>query len=82
VEIGCDNVERVRVPFSLDCCDRQAIAFAVATAGISGELVRHVIVHTLPEHFGPECLIHPNGCATTAPVTSLATVDPSPKTRH
>jgi putative transposase len=32
-EIGCANGERVRVAFSLDCCDRQAIAFAATTAG-------------------------------------------------
>jgi hypothetical protein len=49
LEIGCDNGERVRVTFSLDCCDRQAIAFAATTAGISGELVRDVMVQTLLE---------------------------------
>lgn len=43
--------ERVRVTCSLDCCDRQAIAFAATTAGISGELVRDVMVQTLLERF-------------------------------
>jgi putative transposase len=59
-EVGCDNGEKVRVTFSLDCCDRQAIAFAATTAGISGELVRDVMVQTLIERFGevPE-LPHP-----------------------
>jgi len=59
-EISCDNGEKVRVTFSLDCCDRQAIAFAATTAGISGELVRDVMVKTLLERFGevPE-LPHP-----------------------
>jgi putative transposase len=51
-EIRCDNGERVRVIFSLDCCDRQAIAFAATTAGISGELVRDVIVQTMSNRFG------------------------------
>jgi putative transposase len=51
-EIGCDNGERVRVSFSLDCCDRQAIAFAATTAGISGEIVRDVMVQTLTARFG------------------------------
>lgn len=51
-EIGCDNGERVRVAFSLDCCDRQAIAFAATTAGISGEIVRDVMVQTLATRFG------------------------------
>jgi len=51
-EIGCDNGEKVRVTFSLDCCDRQAISFAATTAGISGELVRDVMVQTLNRRFG------------------------------
>jgi putative transposase len=51
-EIACDNGEKVRVTFSLDCCDRQAIAFAATTAGISGELVRDVMVQTLSTRFG------------------------------
>ena len=51
-EIGCDNGEKVRVTFSLDCCDRQAIAFAATTAGVSGELVRDVMVQTLTTRFG------------------------------
>jgi putative transposase len=44
-EIGCDNGERVRVVFSLDCCDRQAIAFAATTAllelseGVTGRII-------------------------------------------
>jgi len=51
-EFGCDNGEKVRVTFSLDCCDRQAISFAATTAGISGELVRDVMVQTLNKRFG------------------------------
>src|SRR5215813_12467261 len=26
-EIGCDNGERMRVAFALDCCDREAMSF-------------------------------------------------------
>jgi putative transposase len=51
-EIACDSRERVRVAFSLDCCDRQVIAFAATTGGISGELVRDVMVQTLCNRFG------------------------------
>jgi putative transposase len=52
LEIGCTNGECVRVAFSLDCCDRQIIAFAATTAGISGELVRDVMVETMCKRFG------------------------------
>jgi len=53
-EIRCENDERVNVVFSLDCCDRQAIAFAATTAGVSGELVRDVMIQTLVTRFGPD----------------------------
>ena len=36
-EIGCDNGERVRVAFALDCCDREAMSFLATTAGITGD---------------------------------------------
>jgi len=29
-EIGCNDGERVRVAFALDCCDREAMSFLVA----------------------------------------------------
>lgn len=51
-EIRCDNSERVRVIFSLDCCDGQVIAFGATTAGISGEMVRDVLVQTMSNRFG------------------------------
>ena len=36
-EIGCDNGEKVRVAFALDCCDREAMSFLATTGGIRGE---------------------------------------------
>jgi putative transposase len=43
-EIGCDNGEKVRVAFALDCCDREAMSFLATTGGISGEDVRDLMV--------------------------------------
>ena len=43
-EIGCDNGERVRVAFALDCCDREAMSFLATTGGIAGEDVRDLMV--------------------------------------
>lgn len=63
LEIGCTNGERVRVAFSLDCCDRQVIAFAATTAGISGELVRDVMVETMCKRFGEVGIAEPRGMA-------------------
>ena len=51
-EIGCDNGEKVRVAFALDCCDREAMSFLATTAGISGSDVRDLMVAAVEHRFG------------------------------
>src|SRR5262249_37230706 len=51
-EIGCDNGERVRVVFVLDCCDREAMSFLATTGGIAGEDVRDLMVAAVEYRFG------------------------------
>jgi putative transposase len=51
-EIGCDNGERVRIAFSLDCCDREAISYVATTGGISGDDVRDLMVAAVESRFG------------------------------
>jgi putative transposase len=51
-EIGCDNGERVRVVFALDCCDREAMSFLATTGGISGGDVRDLMVAAVEHRFG------------------------------
>src|SRR6202023_1630245 len=51
-EIGCDNGEKVRVAFALDCCDREAMSFLATTGGISGEDVRDLMVTAVEYRFG------------------------------
>lgn len=43
-EIGCDNKEKVRVAFALDCCDREAIAHVATTEGIKSEDVQDLVI--------------------------------------
>ena len=50
-EIGCNNGERVRVAFALDCCDREAMSF-LATSGVSGEDVRDLMLAAVEHRFG------------------------------
>lgn len=54
LEIACQSGERVRVAFTLDCCDREAIGYVATTAGISGEMVRDLMVESLESRFGAE----------------------------
>src|SRR5258707_599202 len=51
-EIGCDNGERVRVAFALDCCDREAMSFLATTRGVSGEDVRDLMLAAVEHRFG------------------------------
>ena len=51
-EIGCDNGERVRVAFALDCCDREAMSFLAITGGIAGEDVRDLMLAAVEYRFG------------------------------
>src|ERR1700691_3012437 len=43
-EIGCDNGDKVRIAFALDCCDREAMSFLATTSGIRGEDVRDLML--------------------------------------
>jgi len=51
-EIGCDNAERVRVAFALDCCDREAMSWASTTAGVDSGLVCDLMVEAVEARFG------------------------------
>jgi len=51
-EIVCWNGERVRVAFSLDCCDREIMNYVGTTGGICGSLVRDIITEVIEYRFG------------------------------
>jgi transposase InsO family protein len=52
LEFTCWNGEIVRVAFALDCHDREAIGWVATTAGISGEMIRDMMVYCLERRFG------------------------------
>ena len=52
LEIGCDNGEKVRVAFALDCCDWEAMGYVATTAGITAEDVRDLMVASVEHRFG------------------------------
>ncbi|MCW3747455.1 IS3-like element IS2 family transposase [Shigella sonnei] len=51
-EFCCDNGERVRVTFALDCCDREALHWAVTTGGFNSETVQDVMLGAVERRFG------------------------------
>ncbi len=53
-EFRCDNGERLRVTFALDCCDREALHWAVTTGGFNSEIVQDVMLGAVERRFGSE----------------------------
>ncbi|WP_205852917.1 IS3-like element IS2 family transposase [Escherichia coli] len=53
-EFCCDNGEKLRVTFALDCCDREALHWAVTTGGFDSETVQDVMLGAVERRFGNE----------------------------
>ena len=72
LEIGCWNGEVVRVAFAIDTHDREVMAWQAATTGISGEMIRNLMLACVEQRFGTCRAPHPvqwladNGSASTA----------------
>ena len=82
LEIGCENGEKVRVAFALDCCDREAMGFVATTAGITAEDIRDLMVATVEHRFGRvnRCQPPSSGSATMAVATPRMIPAASPAT--
>jgi putative transposase len=59
LEFTCWNGDVVRVAFALDCHDREAISWVATTAGISGEMIRDMMVRCVEQRFGGIRAPHP-----------------------
>ena len=51
-EIACWNGERVRVAFSMDCCDREIMSYVATTGGICGDMIRDLMAEAIEARFG------------------------------
>ena len=58
-EIACWNGQVVRVAFALDTCDREVMAWCAGTGGITGEMIRDLMVESIERRFGDRALPHP-----------------------
>ena len=50
-ELACRNGEIVRVLFAIDACDREVMGWLATSAGISGEMVRDLMVACIERRF-------------------------------
>lgn len=51
-EFRCDNGEKLRVTFALNCCDREALHWAASTGGFDSETVQDVMLGAVEGRFG------------------------------
>jgi transposase InsO family protein len=59
LEFTCWNGEVVRVAFALDCHDREVLGWTATTAGISGEMIRDLMVGCVESRFAAPRAPHP-----------------------
>jgi transposase InsO family protein len=57
-ELSCANGESVRVAFALDCCDREVISWTASTRGVSGEMIRDLMLECVEKRFGTSRASH------------------------
>jgi putative transposase len=58
-EIACWNGQVVRVAFALDTCDREVMAWRATTGGVSGEMIRDLMLESVERRFGSCSVPHP-----------------------
>ncbi|HID5404667.1 TPA: IS3 family transposase [Klebsiella pneumoniae] len=51
-EFRCDNGEKLRVTFALDCCDREALHWMASTGGYDSATVQDVMLGAVERRFG------------------------------
>jgi transposase InsO family protein len=59
LELTCWNGEVVRVASALDCHDCEAIGWVATTAGVSGEMIRDIMVQRVEKRFDAIRAPHP-----------------------
>jgi transposase InsO family protein len=57
-EIPCWDGQVVRVAFALDTCDREVMAWCASTGGISGEMIRDLMLEAVERRFGTTATPH------------------------
>ncbi len=80
LELSCDNGERVRIAFALDCCDREIMSWVATTKGIDAALVGDLMMQAVENRFGPngkpprsiEWLTDNGSCYTAAEARKFA----------
>jgi putative transposase len=52
LELACDDAQKVRIAFALDCCDREVMSYVATTSGLKGEDIRDLMLAAVEHRFG------------------------------
>jgi putative transposase len=58
-KIACWNGKSVRVACALNTCDREVISWIATTGGISGEMIRELMIESVERRFTDRLVPHP-----------------------
>jgi putative transposase len=58
-EVACWNGQSVRVAFALDTCDCEVMSWVATTGGISGEMIRDLVLESVERRFTDQQTPHP-----------------------
>lgn len=76
-EFNCDNGDKLRVTFALDCCDREALDWIATNGGYTRDIVKDVMMNSVSKRFGnrlpdsPIEFLSDNGSCYTAKETRV-----------
>lgn len=74
-EVNCDDGDKLRVTFALDCCDREVMSWVAGTTGYRSDDVQNVMLEAVEKRLGLDTSSVPiewlsdNGSAYTAEAT-------------
>ena len=51
-EFNCDNGDKLRVTFTLDCCDREALNWIATNGGYTSDIVKDGMMNSVSKRFG------------------------------
>ncbi len=74
-EFNCDDGDKLRVTFTLDCCDREALDWIATNGGYTSDIVKDSMMNSVSKRFGnrlsdlPIEFLSDNGSCYTAKET-------------
>jgi putative transposase len=74
LDMSCENGERVRVAFSLDCCDKYSMRLVATTKGMDTGLIGDLMMQAVENRFAS--ILHPASPFNGSPMSAVTIRQP------